>query len=269
MPRFLAFMCNDDNLTPVALRDLRERVAIPSTSDSSGFGFGWLQDGRSLLRTTPKPSSGVPELLDLMSDARARTLLGHILTMEEGSVATLDLQPFRFRRWIVAHAGEVVGHAQTLAGLKETLPSFVAANIKGSNPSEILSHVFLAELHRLNLIDNATNRRGCGEAMAKTVQRLQVEATVAELALAAISERSIVAAAIGRPLRYYEYRGLSRQDGEPLFAGHKPKRLSHPTFKALALTDGEVVGEGWKDVPDGHVLWVDDQWNVQLTPIAE
>lgn len=269
MARLIAYLCNDDNLTPVALRGIRDGVQLPTTGESSGFGFGWLQDGRSLLRTTPKPAPASPALLDMMADIRARSLVGYVRDPSDEAADTLNLQPFRFRRWVFAHGGEDAGLTDTHEQLLSSVPGFVAGNVKGTTSSEVFGHIFLGRLHEHNLLDGRIDRHGCATALIEAVRTIQMEAAVADLGVVAVSDRMIVAGGIGHPMHYLEVRGLSHTREEPLFAGHKPKPTSHPTFKAVFVTDAPTDGEDWQEVPDGHVLWVDRDWNVHFEPIAE
>lgn len=268
MPRMIAYLCNDDNLTPVAVRSVQASVDLPATAQSGGFGFGWLQEGRSLLRTTPKPAPGSPALLDLMADIRSRAIVAHVRDAADGEAETLDLQPFRFRQWVVAHAGEDVGHPQTRQQLLSGVPDFVAANVKGTSASEIFGHMFLGQLHRAGLLDGPVDAARCAGALAQMLRDVQVEAAVGQIAALAVTDRALVAGSIGRPLYYREIRGLSQVREEPLFAGHKPRPTVHPTFKGVFVTDAPVEGEEWRVVPDGHVMWVDRQWAVRFAPVA-
>lgn len=269
MPRMIAYLCNDDNLTPVALRLVRDSIELPPTGESSGFGFGWIQEGRSLLRTTPKPSRSSGALLDLMADLRTRASIGAVRDASEGPADPLALQPFRFRRWVFAHAGEDAGLAETHQQLLAEVPGFVSGNIKGTSSSEVFGHVFLGELHGENLLDTRIDPEGCAAALAAAIRKIQIGAAVADLGIVAVSDRTLVAGAIGHPLYYREVRGLSHFKEEPLFAGHKPRPSSHPSFKAIFVTDAAVDGEEWKLLPDGHVMWLDRDWNVAFVPVAE
>lgn len=270
MPRLIAYLCNDDSLTPVALRAMQGSLELPPTAESGGFGLGWLQDGRSLLRTTPKPAPSSPALLDLMSDIRARALIGYVRDVSDGTVDTLNLQPFRMRRWVFAHGGEEAELAQTHQQLLGDVAKFVAGNIKGTSSAEVFGHVFLGELHARNLLDSAPDAAGqCANALATAIRKIQIGAAIADLGAIAVSDRMLIAGAVGHPLHYREMRGLSQMKEEPLFAGHKPKPTSHPTFKAVFVTDGPTMGDEWKVVPDGHVMWLDRDWTVKFAPIAE
>ena len=69
MAKLIGFLCNDDSLTATAFGAMRAEMAFPQATVSPGFGFGWIQDGRTLLRTHPKPAAGSPDLVSLASDS--------------------------------------------------------------------------------------------------------------------------------------------------------------------------------------------------------
>ncbi len=269
MSRLIGYVCNDDSLMPVALRLIQESVELPPTAKSGGFGLGWLKEGRSLLRTTPKPAPSSPALLDLMADIRARALIACVRDRRE-VVDTLDQQPFRLRRWVFAHGGEDAGLPATHQQLLADVPRFVSSNVKGTTSSEVFGHVFLNELHRRNLLDAEADAAGqCAAALAAAIRTIQVGAAVADFAAISISARLLIAGALGHALHFREVRGLSQTKELPLFAGHKPRPTSHPTFKALFVTDAPVRGPEWQEVPDGHVLWLERDWTARFLPIAE
>jgi len=266
MPRMIAYLGNDDSLTPVAVQSLRDSLDFPPTSESSGFGFGWIQDGRSLLRTNPKPGAAGPDFVGLMADIPSRSIVGHLRGSDEEGVDALDLQPFRFRRWVFAHVGEEPELEQTRAELLETVPEFIRGNVKGGRGSEVLGHLFLGELHRGDLLERGRTRpQACAEALFETMSRVQVEAAIAEFSFVAVTERGIVAGGLGRPLYFRQIRGLDQLREQPLFAGHHPKPVRHPSFKAVVVTDSAVTeDDGWSEIEDGRVLFVDTDWNVDF-----
>lgn len=269
MPRLIAYLCNDDSLTPVAVRAVGESLAFPSTPDSAGFGFGWIQDGRSLLRTNPKPAPSAPAFEDLFGDIPSRAIIGHIHDGEDEVGSNHDLQPFRFRKWVVAHAGEEPD-ADTLEPLRMSIPKFIRGNIKGGTAAEVFGHVFLAELHAEKLLEKGrSNPQGCARAMARTIQRVQVEAAVASFAGLAVTERGIIVGTIGRELQYRVMRGVDELNEEPLFAGHKPRPVHHSAFKAVVVSDAVDDDEEWEPLPDRQVLWVDRDWELNFMAVDE
>ncbi len=264
MTRLIAYICNNDSLNSVAVEALAPSLDVWPDEKPPGFGFGWIQDGRSLLRTTPKPSDGMPSLTGMLGDIRTRSFVAHVLEPGQQPAPALDLQPFRFRKWVCAHTGEVPEVDDARRELLETIPSFIRTNVKGDSGSEILCHMFLSELHgRSVLEDGRRDPRAAAEALHATMTRLQSEAAIAEFALVAVTERGLLAGAFGSDLFYREQRGLEEKEA-PLFAGHSPRPIQHPSFKSVTVTNApNPDAEGWTKIPDGKVLFVRD-WTVEF-----
>ena len=109
MPRFIASICNDDNLTSTALMRVGETLRLPDAA--AGYGVGWIHRGQSLLRTTPRPTANGAALIELLADVRTREVLG-VLHEDADAAEPADMQPYRFRRWVFAHA-LVSSHAES------------------------------------------------------------------------------------------------------------------------------------------------------------
>lgn len=270
MSRLVAFTCNDHSLTPVAVRVAAASLDIPDVDETSGFGFGWIQDGRTLLRTHPRPTAGAPQFLDLMADIPARSIIGHYRDFDEGSASTRDMQPFRFRSWVVAHAGEAPETDASQTRLLAAVPEFVRGNVKGTSGAEVAGHLFLGRLYEAGLLDQArTAPARVADVMGASLRELSIQAAVVSASLVGVTERMLVAATLGRPLYYRLQLGISRDSEKPLFAGHTPKAVNHPTFKALVVTDSPDDVGAWEEVPDAHSLTIDRDWNLLIRPIAE
>lgn len=264
MSRFVSVVCNDDSLVSTAVRALRDQVVLPTNGDAIGHGVGWIQGDQTLLRTTPKPSPSAPGLFDVLVDIRARGLVGHVLSMTEVDDDITQLQPYRFRRWILAHSGEQP-EERALRSLLAEVPEFVASNVKNITAGEVFSHMFLGELHRRGILD-AGSPALYADALAALVRAVQVEAAVADFALVAISAKTLVTASVGHPVHAQLLRGLQTQP-EPLFAGHRPRAVNHGAFKGVVLTDAAVTGDGWAELDDEHVSWLDDGWQLRSRTI--
>ena len=268
MSRLIAYMGNDDNLTWLALRAVGDELRLKPAATSSGVGLGWLQDGRSLLRNNPRPADDSPAFVDLLADIHSRSIIGYLRDGELEAVEPLELQPFRFRKWVFAQTGEEPADVGVRQALLEDVPAFIRGNIKGRAFSEAAFHHFLSRLHGHSVLEHSrTNPRGCAEALAETMRAVETGAAVADLSIAATTERVFVAGRLGAPLYYRAIRGLVAPAAEPLFAGHRPKAIEHPSFKAIVVCNGEPEGEAWEEVPDRHVLWIDRDWSPQTLPI--
>lgn len=269
MLRIVAYAGTDSQLASHVLSGLRTELELPLTGESSGFGMGWIQDKRSLLRTNPKPSSNEPVLMDLMADLPARAMLGYIREVGSPRVKAVDLQPFRFRRWVFAHEGESPLSEETRESLLEDVPHFIRSNIKGTTFSEVAFHACLSALRDRNQLEGTKlNHEEVAQAMAQTVGKIEQVGAVADFRAVAVTRKTLVCARLGRPLYYKFIRGLEVADKAPMFAGHRPRKAQHPAFRAVAVANfsGEP-GQDWEAVPDRSVMWIDQDWRAHFVSI--
>jgi predicted glutamine amidotransferase len=148
MARMFGFIGNRADLGPRIIAAHEELLqARRNTPQAWGWGIGFNQSGEMLLRRRPMDDR---ELIDLSVEARGiRTdlLLCHVRTPQVGSLSTENTQPFRYRGWLFAHSGTVVGFDRIRPRLLDLMPDFLRQNIMGDTDSEVLFYSFLALLH--------------------------------------------------------------------------------------------------------------------------
>lgn len=252
MAEFIAYLCNDHNLTSVLFDALQ--IDTPRQKPSS---IGWIQDGRSLLREQPKPTQNFT-LTRVMGDVPSRSIIGYVA--DEPS----NLQPIRFRRWLFAHDGEFSELHETQDAFLDDVPDFIRASVGEATGSQIVFQKFLASLHGNDILDaQIPPAEMCAAALMNAMTASLLEAAVADFGAVAVSERAIVASSFNHPLYFQVIRGLERPL-ETLFAGHQPKPTQYPNFKAIVVTNIEPEQrEGWSVVDDQTTLYVDRNWDVQ------
>jgi glutamine amidotransferase len=270
MFRLLGYICNDATLNATFFEQGLVDLELDEVDVRGGLGLGWVQDGRSLLRTTPRPNDAKARLGAMLGDIPARSLVAHHRSSDADPVDTLDLQPFRYRRWVFAHAGEVPASDELREALVEPVPEFISGNIKGESGEEVMFHRFLTALHRNGQLGNGqVDARLCADALASAARSAHEQA-LATYAGVGVSERLLVFASVGVPMWYREVRGLREDRDKPLFAGHRPKPVEHSSFKALLVVQAdESPGEAWTAVPDGQVGWVGRDWELRFRPIDD
>lgn len=268
MSQVFGYLCSDDSLTAEVMRQYGAPLSQVRPEDRMGLGIGWLQDGRSLLRKHPERQAATVEVPQLLADIPTRALVGHIRHRDMGRAEALQLQPFRFRDWVWAQRGTKEAPEAVYEALLASVPDHVKRNIRGTSAAELLFHIFYtkveAELSRTAQNDWPTL---FATKMAETVRRLERlsaeeggEELDSLLALA-VTDRYMVAGRLGAPLYYRVVEGIEEPGEEPLFAGHRPRRVKHDRFRAV-LVANHVDEPGWEEVPDRHVMWVDADWNI-------
>ncbi|MBN1606066.1 MAG: class II glutamine amidotransferase [Polyangiaceae bacterium] len=136
-----------------------------------GWGIGFNQSGEMLLRRRPLDDR---EVVDLSVEARGiRTdlLLCHVRTPKVGTLSTENTQPFRYRGWLFAHSGTVVGFDRIRPKLLDLMPEFLRQNILGDTDSEVLFYSFLTLLHGAGHLASAGVRaEGLRTALREAIQ---------------------------------------------------------------------------------------------------
>jgi len=280
MSRLLGYMCSDDTLTYSVMEEVAGDLRTPEDQAPLGHGFGWLQDGRSLLRKQPPQGATGVELRNVMSDIPAREIVGYECTPDSDAVDTLDLQPFCFRTWVYAQDGDLDvldGGEQGEAMLRE-LPDHIRRNIQGESLEEICFHIFLAALQDQGGFGlSQSSPRRCASAMVQTVDEIEGRLDgdknsdqVFDTDIVAVSERLLMAVSGDDGVYYREFEGIEEQKEEPLFAGHRPQVEKHPHFKAVLVTNGLTDGaDQWEELPPRSVMWVDSDWEVNIESLDE
>ena len=253
MADFIAYLCNDHNLTSV----LFDQLQIEEHPRELPSSIGWIQDGRSLLKERPKPTQAV-ELTRVFGDIPSRSIIGYV------SEDAANLQPMRFRRWIFAHDGEFSELGETRSDIVEDVPNFIRDSIGTATGSAIVFQQFLAALHGEDALEiSLPEPRLCAEAMLHAMSNSILRAAVANFAAVAVSERTLIASSFNQPMYFQLVKGLE-EPKETLFAGHHPKSIPHPNFKAIVVTNIEPPDLTlWTKMEEQTTLYVDRDWELQ------
>jgi glutamine amidotransferase len=218
-------------------------------------------------------------LSSLLSDIPSQAIIGHERDSSEQAVDTLDLQPFSYRTWVYAQAGGVDALDAVTDELKNDIPDHIRRNIEGETVEELCFHRFLTVLSDRGDLELTKKDASRGaEALARSVRA--IESRLEDVAasdgclgadVVTVSDRLLLAARTQGPMYYRVWRGIEEPVEEPLFAGHRPKPDQHPHFKAVIVTNemNGNPGDAWHLLERQQVLWVDDDWNVQVADIDE
>lgn len=268
MSNIIAFSCTNEGLKAEALKALEIEAPLADASKSSGVGIAWVQGGRSLRRSNPRPK-GSPSIHSLLADVPNRALIGYVRDAELPPVPdSSDLQPFRFRGWVFAHDGEKPESADAKAELLANIPDFIQTTLGTGDGHHALFQHLLAALHRQDAIDiKPFEAATAATVIAKAAGLAQAEAAVANYHAVIGAERTTFAVRMGDPLWARIIRGIEVVEEEPMFAGHKAKTKAYPSFRACMIVNGERPDGDWQEVPDRSVAWVNEDWELVFTPI--
>lgn len=268
MSRLIALFTSDPFLAPCEALRARELAELGGRNDVAGMGA--YQDGVVLLRHQgpgqPRDGLWVPP----ESDA----VVLHSFPLPVGLSLEDNAQPWRFRQWVLAHAGAVDRPEQVRERLVSALPEFLQRAVRGTRVSEAVFATFLAQLRDLGRMEDpgleavlAAQVLSRTAALVDQVAREVGGAGRPELNLVATNGRAFAVAHRGpAPLWYTMLEGEAQcercgiprgaPDQEPLVREHRRRR-------SLLVATHPLKQDGWVAVADGGALAVDRKFQVQ------
>lgn len=228
-----------------------------------GWGIGYYQDGKPQVIRRP---TAAPEDKEFSASARAissNVALAHVRQASVGDLCVANAHPFAFGPWIFMHNGTVTGFDKLRSQLVEETDPGLRHQVAGTTDSE---QVFFWLLSRL---------RKAGQAAEAPCQDVTLVMREMAAAIRILAERS-AATKPAEPTRL----NLVLSDGH-VFVASRWKHTLYWTNHAGPLaassnagaTPGvmvasEAIGdEPWSEVPDGHILAVDQDYVVRWLAI--
>jgi len=148
MARMFGFIGNRADLGALVLASSAEVLRVRRAPDQPlGWGIGFYQAGEVLLRRRPLDDREEIDLAEAADDVRADVLLGHVRLASVGALRTENTHPFRYRSWLWAQTGTILGFDRLRARLLEAQPEFLRRNVRGETDSELFFYLFLSFLH--------------------------------------------------------------------------------------------------------------------------
>lgn len=269
MTHLLGYICSDSSLTPYAVDKVRREAWAEPAKPWSATGFGWLQESRTLLRKHPHHGTSV-DMLGLMADMSARSLVGHMSQKTNGGVDSLDLQPFRFRKWVYAQTGRIPEFDAYRSDMLAETPDYLRRGVRGNTAAELLFLRFYHHMCEKNaLARGGVHGEAIANALAKTLDEVQSYRSTGSdeslgVNIVAATERFLMAARTGPAIHLRLFEGMNHPAEDPLFAGHRPKTVEHPQFRAAFLASGLQPTQGaWHELPANSITWIDRDWQRQ------
>lgn len=278
MSRLLGYICSDDTLTHTVLGEVADELRMGNGNEKIGRGFGWVREGRTLLRKQPPQGATGGELGSYVSDIPAREIVGYECDPDSEAVDTLDLQPFSYRTWVYAQDGDLASLEAEREEILEEIPDHIRRNIDGDSIEELCFHVFLDELHdRGGFGMSQSDPEKCASALVDAVGRIESRLDgnkstdgIFDTDIVAISERLLLTVAGSEDLYYRKFEGIEEEVDEGLFADHRSQTEEHPRFRAVLVTNGVQQNSGaWEQIPHRHLAWIDTDWEVRTIPLDD
>lgn len=124
-------------------QSLSSRSAETPTN-GDGFGVGWFGE-RELpgLFHSIRPAWNDSNLRDLAANIRSGMFLAHVRATSLATVQETNCHPFRYKKWLFVHNGEVFGIEKTRRDLLAAVDPRFFENILGTTDSEVMFHLAL------------------------------------------------------------------------------------------------------------------------------
>lgn len=274
MDRLFAYIGNDASLVRCAVCQSKGALSRHLAGPTTGWGMGYEQESQFLLRKRPQAPDF--DLMAVASDLRSQAFTIHVPDDQLPQSATpAHMPPFRFRSWLFAHTGSLGAYADHKDEME--LPDFLTRNIRGGSASELLFHRFLVHLknERVSPQSPVAPVRATTAALAKTLDEARRWASSADqdaqalrVGVVLINGRSMLMGSIGDTFRVYTVKGASSCvlcEGQPLFAGHRPKKIQHNHLRAVMVAaQRDTAGEPdpGEVVTDGEIASIASDWSL-------
>lgn len=261
-----ALITTDPNLLRCELHRLRGEVRLtPEGASYNALGVGSYATEDVLLHRGPSTTPPA-DLTRLQYEERSPALLFHGRALPIGMSLDDNTQPFRFRRWLFAHAGELSGYRQYKQALWEELPEYLKRIVRGETDSEVTFALFLDRLRERGHLDetlDAVEPQTALVELAAAGRRLQAlgdshGGAPSTVNLIATRPELLVAVRRGpQPLYFRELQGestcaaceLTRRTPET-----EARVRAHERRRSVAVATHPVDPQRWTELREGEGL---------------
>jgi glutamine amidotransferase len=227
-----------------------------------GWGLGFYQSGEVLLRRRPIDDRAEIDLVEAAEDIRTDVMVGHVRRASVGALRTENTHPFRYRAWLFAQTGTIVGFERLRARLLESTPEFLRRNVRGETDSECFFYLFLSFLHDAGHLDDAQAQ---GEHVAAAlrasialVDRLSAEEGHAENSGDILVTNGELLIAVSRTGSLVSRRWKGRYEIEELLGEDGLRKARIPSIESscfsLVATEVETTPPGFQLAPARSIL---------------
>ncbi len=263
MARMFGFIGNRADLGARVLEANRSLLrAKRPDGEPLGWGLGFYQSGEVLLRRRPLDDRAEIDLVEAAEDIRTDVMLGHVRRASVGALRTENTHPFRYRAWLFAQTGTIVGFERLRSRLLESQPEFLRRNVRGETDSECFFYLFLSFLHDAGHLDDAhvqgEHVAAALRASVALVDRLSAEEGHGQNTgdiLVTNGEQLIAVSRTGSVI-YRRWKG--RFEMEELLGEEGLRKARIPSIESscfsLVATDVEAVATGFQTAPERSIL---------------
>lgn len=263
MARMFGFIGNRADL---GARVLELNAAVlrvtAGSGENLGWGIGFYQSGEVLLRRRPIDERPVIDLAEAAANIRTDVMIGHVRHATVGALRTENTHPFRYRSWLFAQTGTIVGFERLRERLLASQPEFLRRNIRGETDSEMFFYLFLSFLHdagHLNDVHVAPEHVATAlRASISLVDRLSAEEGHAENRgdILVTNGEHMLAIHRNGTMAYRVVKG--RHDVEELLGAESMRNVRIPSIDSthftLIASELESIPSGWTPVDGTQIV---------------
>jgi len=263
-----ALVSRDPNLVGCVLHAVDAQRPLVPPGEMSAWGLGYYVGGEPLLERQPSPR-GPFEVKRLAQDIESEVLLAAASNAHHSKDE--NTQPFRFRRWLFAHAGELPDFQLAMPALHRGLPEVVRGQRKGDTSSEYVFLYVLQKLRELNALEDDVAASTAGRALREGIASLEAvlrDAGVtrpASLQCVLTNGRSLAVSRVGGPCSSRLIEGLvpcARCGIDEKTPEMHPALRPHRRLRAAAFVSEESV-PGFQSLADRSLVTVSPQLEIK------
>jgi glutamine amidotransferase len=270
-----ALLTSDPNLLLCQLDRLADSVRLSSGGENA-IGLGSYAQEEVLSQRFHHPPT-LKGLADGWQGGESEALLYHASSLPEGMPLEPNVQPFRYRRWLFAHGGQVHAYPELRNRLVTTLPEFLQRHLRGETDSEAAFGLFLKQVRDTgrtddHLLEPALAAQLLGKVSSQ-LQQLSSEAgasRVSDLNFLVTNGRMLLASRVGeQPLYYALLEGSDRCERCGIDGSAHSDWLvrQHRRQRTVVIASHLTRTQGWIELRSGVALAVDRSLTVQQLPL--
>ncbi len=272
-----ALLTSDPNLLRCQLDRLADSVRLTASAGENAVGLGSYTQDDVLSQHFAQPPT-LQSLAEGWRGGESEALLYHAQTLPVGLPLEPNVQPFRYRRWLFAHDGQVQGFAKLRTRLLTTLPEFLQRHLRGDTDSEAAFVLFLKLLRDTGRTDDRMLEPAlAAQLLGKTsaqLQQLSVEAGAShtsDLSFIVTNGRMLLASRLGAQPLYYALVEGSDRCARCGIDGSTPQAdwlvRQHRRQRTVVIASHVAKPAGWMELRSGAALAVDRSLTVQQLPL--
>jgi glutamine amidotransferase len=257
MSRVLALVGNRPDVCGVAAKKYANLLRVETHGKPLGWGIGFYQHGEALLRRRPLDDREMIEI-SALNDISSGLLIAQIRTPGMGALRTENTPPFRYRDWLFAQRGTMLGFEQIRTPLLERLPEFLRCNLRGETDGEAMFYSFLSCLDEAVSLESdritaAQIREGLRGALARADQLLsRAGQAEAEIDWVVSDGEHLVCLHRTGSMMYRRFE--APEELEALLPEGPPGASLHP-FRCCVVAAGlDELPEKWSRVDAGRLV---------------